>query len=363
LIRFQNCLRSNPRFFYRILGKFIKGFTPVSESQQEQLTGDASPKPRAQAVSSLRRRFSWVRAREQLIQGVLFGCSLLSIVTTLSIIYVLVSESLIAIPPHTAFFQEISFSEFFTSTKWLPQHDEAHYGILPLLCGTLLITGISALIGLPMGLLIAIYLSEYASPSSRKWVKPALEILAGVPTVVYGYFALRVLSPLIISPVFHDWLGFAVMGKNALAGGIVVGLMIIPMVASLSEDVMRSVPNSLRESGYALGSTKFDVSTKIVVPAALSGIFAAFLLALSRSIGETMAVSIASAGLANLTLNPLDQIQTMTSFIVDVMGGEVVSGSTLEKSLYAVALVLFTITMGMNLISQWVLSRYREVYQ
>ena len=348
---------------YGILRKFIKGFTLVSESQQEQLTGNASPKPRAPAASSLRRRFSWVRAREQLIQGVLFGCSLLSIVTTLSIIYVLVSESLIAIPPHTAFFQEISFSEFFTSTKWLPQHDEAHYGILPLLCGTLLITGISALIGLPMGLLIAIYLSEYASPSSRKWVKPALEILAGVPTVVYGYFALRVLSPLIISPVFHDWLGFSVMGKNALAGGIVVGLMIIPMVASLSEDVMRSVPNSLRESGYALGSTKFDVSTKIVVPAALSGIFAAFLLALSRSIGETMAVSIASAGLANLTLNPLDQIQTMTSFIVDVMGGEVVSGSTLEKSLYAVALVLFTITMGMNLISQWVLSRYREVYQ
>jgi phosphate transport system permease protein len=171
------------------------------------------------------------------------------------------------------------------------------------------------------------------------------------------------LTPVVNIPIFHDWLGFSVMGRNALAGGIVVGLMIIPMVASLSEDVLRSVPNSLRESGYALGSTKFDVSTKIVVPAALSGIFASFLLAVSRSIGETMAVAIASAGNANLTWNPLNQIQTMTAFIVDIMQGDVVSGTTLEKSLYAVALVLFVITMLMNLISQWVLSRYREVYQ
>ena len=317
------------------------------------------------ASSSLRRKFSWSRAREQVIQSILFCCSFLSILTTLSIIYVLITESVVAIPPHTAFFQDVSVREFFTETRWTPQYDEAqrHYGILPLITGTLLITGISAIIGLPMGLMIAIYLSEYSSPNARKWVKPALEILAGVPTVVYGYFALRFLTPMLIAPVFQDWLGFTVLGKNALSGGIVVGLMIIPMVASLSEDVLRSVPNSLRESGYALGSTKFDVSTKIVVPAALSGIFASFLLALSRSIGETMAVAIASAGFANLTLNPLTQIQTMTAFIVDVTQGEVVSGSTLEKSLYAVALVLFVITMMMNLISQWVLSRYREVYQ
>ncbi len=319
----------------------------------------------AEASSSLRRRFSWLRAREQLIQSLLFCCSFLSILTTLSIIYVLVTESLIAIPPNTAFFQEVGLKEFFTETRWTPQYDVAqrHYGILPLVCGTMLITGISAVIGLPMGLLIAIYLSEYASPKSRRWVKPALEILAGVPTVVYGYFALRFLTPMVIIPFFHDWLGLTVLGKNALSGGIVVGLMIIPMVASLSEDVLRSVPNSLRESGYALGSTKFDVSAKIVVPAALSGIFASFLLALSRSIGETMAVAIASAGFPNLTLNPLTQIQTMTAFIVDVTQGEVVSGSTLEKSLYAVALVLFVTTMMMNLISQWVLARYREVYQ
>ena len=326
----------------------------------------SSPGPsRPNSVPSLRRRVTWTRIQEQLIQSILFCCSFLSIVTTLSIIYVLVTESLIAIPPHTAFFQEVSLREFFTETNWTPQYDEAqrHYGILPLVGGTMLITGISAFIGLPMGLLIAVYLSEYASPKSRGWVKPLLEILAGIPTVVYGYFAYRFLTPNLIIPVFHDMLGLSVVGKNALAGGMVVGLMIIPMVASLSEDVLRSVPNSLRESGYALGSTKFDVSAKIVVPAALSGIFASFLLALSRSIGETMAVAIASAGFPNLTINPLTQIQTMTAFIVDVTQGEVVSGSILEKSLYAVALVLFIITMMMNLISQWVLARYREVYQ
>ena len=324
-----------------------------------------SGSPRPERAASLRRRFSWMRAREQVIQTILFGCALLSIVTTLSIIFVLVSESIYAIPPHTAFFQEISFREFFTETRWTPNHagEQQHFGILPLISGTLLITGISAVIGLPMGLMIAIYLSEYASPNARKWFKPALEVLAGIPTVVYGYFAIRFLTPVILTPILQDWLGLSVMGRNALAGGIVVGLMIIPMVASLSEDVMRAVPNSLRESGYALGSTKFDVSVRIVVPAALSGIFAAFLLALSRSIGETMAVTIAAAGFANLTLNPLNQIQTMTSFIVDMMAGDVVTGSIMEKSLYAVALMLFIMTMSMNLISQWVLARYREVYQ
>jgi phosphate transport system permease protein len=304
-----------------------------------------------------------LRAREQVIQFILFCCAFLSILTTLSIIYVLITESLIAMPPHTAFFQDVSVIEFFTETRWTPQYDPPHYGILPLVTATFLITGLSAVIGLPMGLMIAIYLSEYASPNARKWVKPALEILAGIPTVVYGYFAYRFLTPLLIVPIFHDWLGFTVLGKNALSAGIVVGMMIIPMVASLSEDVLRSVPNSLRESGYALGSTKFDVSARIVVPAALSGILASFLLALARSIGETMAVAIAAGGQADLTLNPLTQVQTMTSFIVDVMQGEVESGSTREKSLYAVALVLFVITMVMNMISQWVLSRYREVYQ
>jgi phosphate transport system permease protein len=312
---------------------------------------------------SLRRVFSWQRLREEAIRGVLFCCALLSVLTTLAIIYVLVTESLVALPPHRSFFQEVSPREFFTETRWTPQYADTHYGILPLLCGTLLITGISGLIGLPAGLMIAVYLSEYATPRTRGLCKPALELLAGVPTVVYGYFALRFLTPNVILPIFKGWLGMSVDYMNALSGGIVVGIMIIPMVASLSEDVLRAVPNSLRESGYALGSTKFDVSAKIVVPSALSGILASFLLALSRSIGETMAVSIAAGQQPIVTLNPLSQIQTMTSFIVSVMQGDVVAGSTLEKSLYAVALVLFVMTLAMNVISQLILERYREVYQ
>ncbi len=315
--------------------------------------------------SSLRRPVSWQRVREGAIRYLLFGCALLSVLTTVSIIFVLVTESLIAFPPHTAFFQDVSLGEFLFGTKWTPQYsgDQEHFGIAPLVCGTLLITGISGLIGLPAGLMIAVYLSEYASPRARSVCKPLLEILAGVPTVVYGYFGLRILTPYFIMPVFKEWLGFPVYGFNALCGGIVVGIMIIPMVASLSEDVLRAVPNSLRESGYALGATKFDVSARIVVPSALSGVLASFLLALSRSIGETMAVAICAGNTPNLTLNPFSAIQSMTAFIVNVMQGDVVAGSTLEKSLYAVALVLFIMTLGMNLVSQMILSRYREVYQ
>jgi len=288
----------------------------------------------------------------------------MSVLTTLAIIFVLVTESLFAFPPEKAFFQVVSLSEFLFSTEWTPNFTgpQEHYGIAPLVCGTLLITGISGLIGLPAGLMIAVYLSEYASPRARGICKPMLEILAGVPTVVYGYFGLRFLTPYVIVPVFEK-LGLDVQGYNALCGGIVVGIMIIPMVASLSEDVLRAVPNSLRESGYALGATKFDVSTRIVVPSALSGVLASFLLALSRSIGETMAVAICAGNLPILTLNPLMAVQTMTAFIVNIMQGDVVAGSNVEKSLYAVALVLFMMTLTMNLISQIVLSRYREVYQ
>lgn len=313
--------------------------------------------------NALRRVFSWQRLREGAIRYLLFCCALLSVATTMSIIFVLVTESIVGIPPHTAFFQEVSLTEFVFGTQWTPQFSggQEHYGIAPLVCGTLLITGISGLIGLPAGLFIAIYLSEYATPRARGICKPALEVLAGIPTVVYGYFGLRFLTPYVILPVFKQ-LGFSVQGFNALAGGIVVGIMIIPMVASLSEDVMRAVPNSLRESGYALGATKFDVSARIVVPSALSGVLASFLLALSRSIGETMAVAICAGNTPNLTLNPLSAVQTMTAFIVNVMQGEVVAGSTLEKSLYAVALVLFIMTFLMNLVSQMILDRYREAY-
>lgn len=335
-----------------------------------QTTGVSGPSsiPQGKALSrpsSLKRGFSWQSVTESAIQFALFACALLSILTTVSIIFVLVSEAVYAMPPHRAFFQDVGLFEFFTETRWTPQYadEQRHFGIMPLLCGTFLVTGISALIGLPAGLMIAVYLSEYATPRTRAICKPVLEMLAGIPTVVYGYFALKFLTPCLIHPVFQQWLGIPVGSFNALSGGIVVGIMIVPMVASLSEDVLRAVPNSLRESGYALGSTKFDVSAKIVVPSALSGILAAFLLALSRSIGETMAVAIAAGQQPVVTLNPLSQVQTMTCFVVSVMQGDVVIGSTLEKSLYAVALVLFVITLTMNLISQLVLARYREVYQ
>ena len=321
------------------------------------------PQPRTALPGSLRRRFTWQAAQEQIIAWVLFGCALISVLTTLSIIGVLLSESVFAIPPHTSFFQDVSVWEFFTETRWTPQYQDQHFGILPLLCGTLLITGISAIVGLPTGLFCAVYLSEYAAPSNRRWIKPVLELLAGVPTVVYGYFGLVFLTPLVLKPLFGGLFGLNIESTNALCGGLVVGLMIIPTVASLSEDVLRAVPASLRESGYALGATKFDVSTKIVVPSALSGILASFLLALSRGIGETMAVSICAGSNPKLTLNPLSQIQTMTSFIVNVMTGDAAAGTKVYKSLYAVALVLFVMTLFMNIVSQMILRRYREVYQ
>lgn len=316
----------------------------------------AAAPPQGGVRADLRRRFSWQSAVESVIRVALLGCALLSVLTTLAIIGVLVTESI-------AFFQQISLAEFFTDTRWTPQFQDRHFGVLPLVVGTLQVTVLSGLIGLPIGLLAAIYLSEYAAPTTRRILKPILELLAGIPTVVYGYFALRFLTPYVLKPVFQEGLGLHVDGFNALSGGIVVGIMIMPMVCSLSEDVLRAVPQSLREAGYALGATKFDVSVKIVVPSALSGVFASFLLALARGVGETMAVSIAAGQQPILTLNPLSQVQTMTSFVVNVMKGDVAVGSILEKSIYAVALLLFLITLLMNMVSQIVLRRYREVYQ
>jgi len=329
------------------------------------------------APPSLARTFTIARAREQFIRFVLFCCALLSVVTTLAIILVLFNEAVYSLTGlaaklfsgsesaarDTAFFQRVSLVEFLTGTVWAPQYEPARFGILPLACGTFLIAGIAAVIGLPLGLSSAIYLSEYASPRARSVIKPILEILAGIPTVVYGYFGLVFVTPYLLRPLFQGLLGFDVGIFNAASAGIVVGIMIVPMIASLSEDVLRSVPQGLRESGYALGSTKFDVSVKIVVPAALSGILASFLLAISRAIGETMAVAIAAGMSPVLTLNPFHSVQTMTSFIVNVIQGDTEAGSIQYKSLYAVALMLFLITLSMNVISQMILRRYREVYQ
>lgn len=298
-----------------------------------------------------------------MVESVLFLCALLSVATTVGIIFVLLNEAVLGLGGETAFFAEVSAWEFFTGTKWAPQFEPQHFGMLPLLVGTLMVAGIAALTGLPIGILTAVYLSEYARPKVRAVIKPFLEVLAGIPTVVYGYFALEFITPYTIRPFFRDVLGFDVDGYNALSAGIVVGIMIIPMVSSLSEDALRAVPRSLREAGYALGSTKFDVSVKVVLPSAMSGIIASFLLAISRAIGETMAVVIAAGNSPKLTLNPLHSIQTMTAYMVNVSLGDTPAGSIEYKSLYAVGLTLFCITLVMNILSQWIMQRFREVYQ
>lgn len=296
------------------------------------------------------------------MEAVLFACSTVSIVVTVAILVVLLVETVIPFGGETPFFAQVSLIEFFTAREWTPTFSIKHFGVLPLVCGTFLVAFIAALVGLPMGILSAIYLAEYSNPRTRSIVKPILEVLSGLPTVVYGYFALIFVTPYIVQPVFQRWLGFEVDATNALSAGIVMGLMIMPMVCSLSEDAIRAVPRSLREAGYALGSTKYDVSLKVVVPAALSGIVAAFLLALARAIGETMLVAIAAGNSPRMTLNPLSSIQTMTTFIVNTTKGDTPSGTIEYKSLYAVALCLFVMTFLMNVISHQVMRRYREVY-
>jgi phosphate transport system permease protein len=279
----------------------------------------------------------------------LYTCSAISIITTVSIIVLLVVESL-------GFFDNVSPREFFFGTRWVPLLEPSSYGMLPLLWGTMQITIMAAIIAVPLGLASAIYLSEYASDRVRSWVKPILELLAGIPTVVYGYFALTFVTPM-LRKVFPDIQVF-----NALSAAIVVGIMILPMIATLSDNALRAVPISLRQAAYALGATSFEVTTRVVVPAALSGVMASFLLAISRAIGETMAVALAAGQTPNLTFSALESIQTMTAYIVQVSLGDTPSGGVAYQTLFAVALVLFVITLLINIISQLILSRFREVY-
>lgn len=295
-------------------------------------------------------------AKGRLVKSIFFACAFLSILTTLAIIFVLIVDA-------ADFFTQVSFVEFFTSTRWSPTITPVEFGVLPLVAGTLTITLGSALIAIPTGVLTAIYLSEYADERVRAVVKPALEVLAGVPTVVYGYFAL-----VYITPFLGNFLP-GISTFNALSASIIVGIMIIPMVSSISEDAMSSVPDSLREAGYGLGATKFDVSTSIVVPAALSGVISSFILALSRAIGETMAVTIAGGKLARM-VNPLDPadmwlepVETMTAAMVEIGLSDVTGTSVEYKSLFAIGLTLFVITFIMNVLSQYVKARYREVYE
>ncbi len=288
--------------------------------------------------------------RERLVGLVLTGFSMVSILTTLGIVAVLLVEAF-------GFFRAVSPLEFLTGTRWTPLFRPQHFGVLPLLSGSLLIALGAAAVALPLGLLSAIFLSEYAHTRVRAVLKPALEILAGVPTVIYGYFALTFVTPFLrlIWPETEIF--------NALSASIVMGIMIIPMVSSLSEDALSAVPRQLREGAYALGATKFEVATRTVVPAALSGILASFILAVSRAIGETMIVTIAAGATPKLTLNPLESVQTMTAYIAQVSLGEVPHGTLEYKTIFAVGLTLFFITLLMNLVSNAVLRKYREVYE
>ncbi len=295
-----------------------------------------------------RRRLQ--RVKERGIELFLLLCGVLSIFTTLGIVAVLVVETV-------GFFQEVSLWDFLGDTQWTPLFAEKRFGIWPLLGGTALVSAIAMLVALPVGLLVALYLSDWAPSSVRAWVKPVLEILAGIPTVVYGYFALLTVTPLL------QRLVPGLDGFNALSPGLVMGVMILPMMASLSEDALRAVPRGLREAGYALGSTRLQVSLRVVLPSALSGITAASILAVSRAIGETMIVTIAAGQQARLTLDPLGPVETMTAYIVQVSLGDTPAGTLEYRTIFVVGMMLFLSTLLLNLVSFRLRARYREEYQ
>lgn len=289
------------------------------------------------------------RNADQFVRLFLLFCASVSILTTVGIVFVLLFETI-------EFFEEVSLFSFLTDTKWTPLFEPKHFGILALLSGSFLITLGACLVALPIGLMTAIYLSEYAPDKVRRTIKPVLEVLAGIPTIVYGYFALTFVTP-IIRDIFPSAGVF-----NALSASIVVGIMILPMVASLSEDAMVSIPRTLRDAAYALGATKLEVALKVVVPAGLSGIMASFVLAFSRAIGETMIVTIAAGATPKLTLNPLESVQTMTAYIVQVSMGDIQFGSIEYKTIFTVGMTLFVITLFTNIIAQWFTRRYKEEY-
>lgn len=287
--------------------------------------------------------------KERLIEYALGFCALISVFTTLGIAAVLIYES-------AGFFAAVPLTRFLGDTQWTPQFVEKFFGIWPLLTGTFLVTIIGALVALPVGTASAVYIAEYAPVKLRKWLKPGLELLAGVPTVVYGYFALTFVTPLLQR--FIPGLGV----YNALSAGIVVGIMIIPVVASLSEDAIRAVPRSLAEGAYALGAAKHEVVLSVLVPGAFSGIIASYILAISRAIGETMIVTMAAGATPRLTLNPVESIQTMTAYIVQVSLGDTPQGGIVYSSIFAVGLVLFLLTLALNLIAAAIIRKFQERY-
>lgn len=289
---------------------------------------------------------------ERVIHLLLFMCALISVLTTVGIVLVLLSEAV-------NFFSRVPLTDFLTQTRWTALFSTKQFGVMVLVSATLLTTAIATVVALPIGLLAAIYLSEYATPRRRKILKPALEVLAGIPTVVYGYFALQFVTGVVLKGIFGD----SISTFNGLSAGIVMGIMIIPLVASLSEDALYAVPQSLREGSYALGATKLETSLKVVVPAALSGIIAAFVLAISRAIGETMIVVIAAGQTPRLGFNPLVPIETMTAYIVQVALGDTPVGSIEFLTIFGVGAALFVMTLTLNLFSIWFTKRFREVYE
>ncbi|MBD2605437.1 phosphate ABC transporter permease subunit PstC [Scytonema hofmannii FACHB-248] len=286
--------------------------------------------------------------QEKIVAAILFSCALISILTTFGIVFIIFQVAF-------EFFQEVSFADFFLDTKWTPLFAERHFGVLPLINGTFLTTAIAMSVAIPLGLCSAIYLSEYAPPKVAAILRPAFELLAGIPTVVYGYFAL-----LFITPLLRNFLPLEIF--NALSAGLMMGVMITPTVGSISLDAIKAVPRSLREGAYALGITKLESIFKVVLPAALSGISASIILGISRAVGETMTVVIAAGQQPKITVNLLESVETMTAYMAQISGGDSPRGSLNFKTLYAVGAVLFILTLSLNIISYWISNRFKEKY-
>jgi phosphate transport system permease protein len=289
------------------------------------------------------------KRRERAIEAVLLLAACVSVFTTLGIVYILLKESLV-------FFSHVPLWDFLTDSQWTPLFSDAHFGITVLLSGTLTSSAVALMVAVPLGTIIAIYLSEFAGHKTRETLKPVLELLSGVPTIIYGYFALLFVTPL-LQRVFPELPGF-----NILSAGLVMGIMIIPYVASLSEDAMRAVPMSLREGSYAMGATRYQTAVKVVVPAALSGIASAYILGVSRAVGETMILAVAAGMQPNLSFNPLEPAATITSFIVQVALGDLPHGSVGYQTIFAAGLMLLLLTLAFNMLGYWIRRKYREAY-
>ncbi|MGL4434875.1 MAG: phosphate ABC transporter permease subunit PstC [Giesbergeria sp.] len=306
------------------------------------LTGEARLAQLAQSKAARKRK-------DRIVEGILLLAACVSVFTTLAIVYILVKESVL-------FFSHVPLWQFLTDTQWTPLFDDAHFGISVLLAGTISSSFVALLIAVPLGTIIAIYLSEFAGHKTREILKPILELLSGIPTIIYGFFALLVVTPLLqkLMPELPTF--------NILSAGLVMGIMIIPYVSSLSEDAMRAVPMSLREGAYALGSTRFQTATRVVVPAALSGIASAYILGISRAVGETMILAVAAGMQPNLTLNPLESAATVTSFIVQVALGDLPHASIGYQTIFAAGLTLMLLTLSFNLLGYWLRRKFREAY-